>query len=56
MSLPRTVADVLSEHVSLEIESIDRLYLNLYQPRLQYPPARSGSSGTTGGCRSPPPP
>ena len=36
MSLPRTVADVLGQHVTLEIESIDRMYLNLYQPRLQY--------------------
>ena len=36
MTLPRTVADVLSDHVVFEIESIDRMYLNLYQPRLQY--------------------
>jgi hypothetical protein len=36
MTLPRTVADVLSDHVAFEIESIDRLCLNLYQPRLQY--------------------
>ena len=36
MTLPRTVADVLSDHVVFEIESIDRLYLNVYQPRLQY--------------------
>ena len=32
MSLPRRVADVLNEHVVFELESIDRLYLNLYQP------------------------
>ncbi len=56
MSLPPSVADILAHHVTLELESLDRVYLNLYQPRLQYPPARSGSSGTTGGCRSPPPP
>jgi hypothetical protein len=36
MTLPRTVADVLSDHVVLEVECIDRLYLNVYQPRLQY--------------------
>ncbi|MGP3921523.1 hypothetical protein [Nonomuraea sp. 10N515B] len=36
MTLPRTVADVLSDHVVFEIESIDRMYLNLYQPRLQH--------------------
>jgi len=37
MTLPRTVADVLFDHVTLEVECIDRLYLNVYQPRLQYP-------------------
>jgi hypothetical protein len=36
MTLPRTVAEVLSEHVLFEIECIDRMYLNVYQPRLQY--------------------
>ena len=36
MTLPRTVADVLSGHVVFEVESIDRLYLNVWQPRLQH--------------------
>jgi hypothetical protein len=36
MTLPRSVADVLAHHVRFEIESIDRMYLHLYQPRLQY--------------------
>jgi hypothetical protein len=31
------VSDLLADHVTLEIEGIDRLYLNLYQPRLQTP-------------------
>src|SRR5262249_27113110 len=35
MSLPRTVAEVLKDHVTLEVEGIDRMYLNVYQPRLQ---------------------
>jgi hypothetical protein len=35
MTLPRSAADVLSRHVEFEIESIDRLYLNLYVPELQ---------------------
>ncbi|MGZ3433441.1 MAG: hypothetical protein ACXVA7_16815, partial [Isosphaeraceae bacterium] len=35
MTLPRSVADVLSQHVTLEVEGIDRMYLNVYQPRLQ---------------------
>jgi hypothetical protein len=36
MTLPRTVADVLAEHVVFEVESIDRMYLNVYVPGLQY--------------------
>jgi hypothetical protein len=35
MSLPRSVAEVLNRHVTLEVEGIDRMYLNDYQPRLQ---------------------
>src|SRR5256885_564659 len=36
LTLPRTVADVLAEHVVFEVESIDRMYLNAYVPGLQY--------------------
>jgi hypothetical protein len=36
MTLPRSAADVLSGHVVFELESIDRMYLNVYQPRLQH--------------------
>ena len=36
MTLARSVADVLNDHVTLEVESIDRMYLNLYVPKLQY--------------------
>lgn len=35
MTLARSVAEVLEEHVTLELESIDRMYLNLYVPILQ---------------------
>ena len=35
MTLARTAAQVLEGHVTLEVESIDRLYLNLYVPQLQ---------------------
>jgi len=35
MSIARSVAEILSEHVTLELESIDRMYLNVYVPRLQ---------------------
>ena len=37
MSLPHTVAEVLQQHVTLELESLDRVYLNVYQPKLQTP-------------------
>src|SRR6202161_3634526 len=35
MSIPRTVAEVIREHVCLEVEGIDRMYLNVYVPGLQ---------------------
>ena len=35
VSLPRTVAEILQKHVTLEVESIDRMYLNVYVPQLQ---------------------
>jgi hypothetical protein len=35
MTLPRSAGDVLSGHVVFELESIDRLYCNLYVPQLQ---------------------
>ena len=35
MSVPRSVAEVLKEHVTLEVEGIDRMYLNVYVPQLQ---------------------
>ncbi len=35
MRLPRSAAEVLKDHVVLEIEGIDRMYLNVYVPDLQ---------------------
>ena len=35
MTLPRSVSDVLKEHVTLEVEGIDRMYLNVNVPQLQ---------------------
>jgi hypothetical protein len=29
MSIPRSVADVIRGHVTLEVEGIDRMYLNV---------------------------
>ena len=34
MSVPRSVAEVLAEHVTLEVEGIDRMYLNVYIPQI----------------------
>ena len=42
MTVARSAAEVLKRRVSLEVESIERLYLNLYVPRLQ---AASGVVG-----------
>jgi hypothetical protein len=35
MTIARSVADVLADHVVLEYEAIDRMYLNVYVPHLQ---------------------
>ena len=35
MRLPQSVAEVLRQHVTLELEGIDRMYLNVYVPLLQ---------------------
>jgi hypothetical protein len=35
MTLPQSVAEVLRDHVTLQVEGIDRLYLNAYVPLLQ---------------------
>jgi hypothetical protein len=36
MTLPRTAGEVLADHVTFEVECIDRMYLNFYVPQLQY--------------------
>jgi hypothetical protein len=35
MSVPRSVAQVIRDHVTLQVEGIDRMYLNVYVPQLQ---------------------
>lgn len=35
LNLPHNVATLLREHVTLEVEGIDRMYLNVFIPRLQ---------------------
>ena len=34
--IAQSVADILSHHVKLAVEGIDRMYLNCYVPALQY--------------------
>ena len=36
MSITHSLAELLQKHVTLELESIDRLYLNVYIPKLQH--------------------
>jgi hypothetical protein len=36
MTLPRAVADVLTNHVVFEIECVDRMYCNVNVPQLQH--------------------
>jgi hypothetical protein len=40
MTVARSVADVLKVHVVFEVECIDRMYLNVFVPQLQYEPPR----------------
>src|SRR4051794_29644818 len=42
MTVARSVADVVGDRVVFEVESIDRMHLNVWQPRLAY----------GGGCRA----
>lgn len=35
MNIPQTAAEVLSHHVTFQLECIDRMYLNVYVPKLQ---------------------
>ncbi|HXX28369.1 MAG TPA: hypothetical protein VEI99_07875 [Terriglobales bacterium] len=35
MSIPQNIAQILKEHVTFELECIDRMYLNVYVPALQ---------------------
>src|SRR5215469_16078706 len=35
MSLPKSVEEIISQHVAFEVESIDRMYCNLYMDGVQ---------------------
>lgn len=53
MSLPRSVAEILREHITLGVEGIDRMYLNAYIPRLQYESGVAGFFRLIGGSPLP---
>jgi len=36
MSVPQSVAEILNRHITFEVECIDRMYLNVYVPGLQW--------------------
>jgi hypothetical protein len=44
--IAQSVADILSHHVKLSVEGIDRMYLNVYVPWLQTEQGSCGSSAT----------
>ena len=49
------VNDLLDDHVALDLECLDRIYLNAYVPNLQtLGPGRRASCATTWAWRSPP--
>jgi hypothetical protein len=43
MTVARSVADVLTEHVLFEIDCVDRMYCNVYVPQLQFARGLVGS-------------
>jgi hypothetical protein len=42
MTVARSVGDVLADHTVFEVECIDRMYLNVWVPRLAYGGGVSG--------------
>jgi hypothetical protein len=50
--IAQSVAEILADHVKLSVEGIDRLYLNVYVPRLQKE-QRLICAATLPGCPAP---
>ena len=53
MKVARSVAEVLSQHTTLALECIDRLYLNVYVPVLQRAAGAAYFFRTIRGCSVP---
>ena len=54
MSIPRSVAQILSGHVTLGLEGIDPMYLNVYEPGCNARREWRGLFGSTAVIGSPP--
>jgi hypothetical protein len=52
--IAQSVAEILGKHVSLSVEGIDRMYLNVYVPTLQRDKELPGSFAVIAGSLSPP--
>ncbi len=53
MKVARSVAEILSQHTTLALECIDRLYLNVYVPVLQRAAGAAYFFRTIRGCSVP---
>jgi len=51
--IAQSVSEILSHHVKLTVEGIDRMYLNIYVPRLQCETGIVGFSVIIVGIRCP---
>jgi hypothetical protein len=47
MTIAQSVAEILQQHVILEVEGMNRRYLNVYVPRLQIVEGMRGASADT---------
>ena len=54
--IAQSVADILDHHVTLAVEAIDRMYLNVYVPQLQTENGVVRFFATIAAARCPPPP
>ena len=55
MTVARSAGDVLSDHTVFEVESIDRMYCNVWVPRLAYGAGVQGFLLATAATTTPPP-
>ena len=54
MTVARSAGDVLADHTVFEVECIDRMYLNVWVPRLAYGAGVQGFFVVTAATTTPP--